>query len=88
MALQMGKTKVFLKAEQMAELDAQKARLLRNSAIVVQRQIRTYTSRKNYIVWRKASIHIQSHWRGKAIGNHKVFYWKCSYFIENMLTCT
>ncbi|KAB5568287.1 hypothetical protein DKX38_002080 [Salix brachista] len=64
-ALQMGKTKLFLRAEQMAELDAKKARLLRNSARVIQRQIRTYTTRKDYIISRKSSIHIQSHWRGK-----------------------
>ncbi|KAJ6336990.1 hypothetical protein OIU76_006787 [Salix suchowensis] len=61
----MGKTKLFLRAEQMAELDAKKARLLRNSARVIQRQIRTYTTRKDYIILRKSSIHIQSHWRGK-----------------------
>ncbi|CAK7346446.1 unnamed protein product [Dovyalis caffra] len=61
----MGKTKLFLKAEQMAELDAKKARLLRNSAAVIQRQIRTCTTRKGYIVLRKSSIRIQSHWRGR-----------------------
>ncbi|XP_061969967.1 myosin-9 isoform X1 [Populus nigra] len=61
----MGKTKLFLRAEQMAELDAKKARLLRNSATVIQRHFRTYTTRKDYIVLRKSSIHIQSHWRGR-----------------------
>ncbi|KAG6783833.1 hypothetical protein POTOM_009509 [Populus tomentosa] len=61
----MGKTKLFLRAEQMAELDAKKARLLRNSATVIQRHIRTYTTRKDYIVLRTSSIHIQSHWRGR-----------------------
>ncbi|XP_011028765.1 PREDICTED: myosin-9 isoform X2 [Populus euphratica] len=61
----MGKTKLFLRAEQMAELDARKARLLRNSATVIQRHIRTCTTRKDYIVLRKSSIHIQSHWRGR-----------------------
>lgn len=49
----------------MAELDAKKARLLRNSATVIQRHIRTYTTRKDYIVLRMSSIHIQSHWRGR-----------------------
>ncbi|KAJ7006056.1 myosin-9 isoform X1 [Populus alba x Populus x berolinensis] len=61
----MGKTKLFLRSEQMAELDAKKARLLRNSATVIQRHIRTYTTRKDYIVLRTSSIHIQSHWRGR-----------------------
>lgn len=49
----------------MAELDAKKARLLCNSATVIQRHIRTYTTRKDYIVLRMSSIHIQSHWRGR-----------------------
>lgn len=70
--MQMGKTKLFLRAEQMAELDAKKARLLRNSATVIQRHFRTYTTRKDYIVLRKSSIHIQSHWRGESISYHVV----------------
>lgn len=49
----------------MAELDAKKARLLRNSATVIQRHFRTHTTRKDYIVLWKSSIHIQSHWRGR-----------------------
>ncbi|KAJ8899498.1 hypothetical protein K2173_018472 [Erythroxylum novogranatense] len=62
---QMGQTKVFLRAGQLAELDARKARLLRNSAAVIQRRLRTHTTRKKYIVLRKSSIKLQSHWRGK-----------------------
>ncbi|XP_038717473.1 myosin-11 isoform X2 [Tripterygium wilfordii] len=62
---QMGETKVFLRAGQMAELDGQRACVLHNSATVIQRQIRMHSTRKNYVVKRKASIHLQSHWRGK-----------------------
>eukprot|EP00257_Ricinus_communis_P017422 XP_015575855.1 myosin-9 isoform X1 [Ricinus communis] len=62
---QLGKTKVFLRAGHMADLDAQRARLLRSSATVIQRQVRTRAARNNFILKRQASIHIQSQWRGK-----------------------
>ncbi|KDP21335.1 hypothetical protein JCGZ_21806 [Jatropha curcas] len=62
---QLGKTKVFLRAGQMAELDAHRARVLRNSATVIQRHAKTRATRKNYVLMRQASIHIQSRWRGK-----------------------
>ncbi|XP_021281457.1 myosin-11 isoform X2 [Herrania umbratica] len=62
---QIGKTKVFLRAGQMAELDARKGKVLGESAKVVQKQIRSHLSRKRYVRMRKASIHIQTAWRGK-----------------------
>ncbi|GAV61578.1 Myosin_head domain-containing protein/IQ domain-containing protein/Myosin_N domain-containing protein [Cephalotus follicularis] len=62
---QIGNTKVFLRAGQMAELDARRSRLLGDSAKVIQRQIKTHISHKHYIGMRKASIHVQSVWRGK-----------------------
>ncbi|CAI0385716.1 unnamed protein product [Linum tenue] len=61
---QMGITRVFLKGNQMAELDAQRARILRNSASVIQRRVRTRSTRKKYVLMRQSSIHIQSQWRG------------------------
>ncbi|XVE72980.1 hypothetical protein DITRI_Ditri11bG0081300 [Diplodiscus trichospermus] len=61
----MGKTKIFLRAGQMAELDARKVKLLGESAKVVQKQIRSHLSRKRYVRMRTASIHIQTAWRGK-----------------------
>ncbi|GMQ06029.1 hypothetical protein CsSME_00050781 [Camellia sinensis var. sinensis] len=61
---QMGKAKVFLRAGQMAELDARRAEVLGNAANKIQRQIRTYIARKEFISIRKAAIQLQSCWRG------------------------
>ncbi|KAL5159985.1 Myosin-12 [Glycine soja] len=62
---QMGKTKVFLRAGQMAELDARRAEVLAKAAKLIQRQIRTHLARKEFITLRKATIHIQKIWRAK-----------------------
>ncbi|XP_015902864.2 myosin-17 [Ziziphus jujuba] len=62
---QIGKSKVFLRAGQMAELDARRTELLGNAARTIQRQIRTFIARKEFISLRKAAIMFQSHWRGK-----------------------
>ncbi|KAI3772786.1 hypothetical protein L6452_03979 [Arctium lappa] len=61
---QIGKTKVFLRAGQMAELDTRRTVVLGDAAKVIQRQIRTYIARKEYILIRKAAIQLQSCWRG------------------------
>ncbi|CAN0886361.1 XI-E [Linum grandiflorum] len=66
---QMGLTKVFLKGNQMAELDAQRAKMLRNSATVIQRRVKTRSTRKKFVLMRQSSIHIQTHWRGKMARN-------------------
>nr|AAB71529.1 unconventional myosin [Helianthus annuus] len=60
---QIGKTKVFLRAGQMAELDARRAEVLGNAARVIQRQMRTYIAQKEYISIRKAAIQLQACWR-------------------------
>ncbi|KAM3301087.1 hypothetical protein P3S67_015587 [Capsicum chacoense] len=60
---QMGKTKVFLRAGQMAELDARRAEVLGNAAKIIQRQIRTYIMRKEFVALRQAAIQLQSCWR-------------------------
>ncbi|XP_020576204.1 myosin-11-like isoform X2 [Phalaenopsis equestris] len=62
---QMGKTKVFLRAGQMAELDARRAEVLGNAARTIQRQILTHRTRKMFVAMRKASIQVQSLWRGR-----------------------
>lgn len=61
---QIGKTKVFLRAGQMAELDARRTEVLGRAAKTIQRQIRTYIARKEFILLRKAAIQLQSCWRG------------------------
>ncbi|CAA0829324.1 Myosin family protein with Dil domain [Striga hermonthica] len=60
---QLGKTKVFLRAGQMAELDARRAEVLGSAARTIQRQIRTYIARKDFVVLRQAAIQLQSCWR-------------------------
>ncbi|PON46080.1 Myosin [Parasponia andersonii] len=62
---QIGKTKVFLRAGQMAELDARRAEVLSNAAKAIQRRIRTHQARKQFIALRKATIVVQSIWRGR-----------------------
>lgn len=60
----MGKTKVFLRAGQMAELDARRAEVLAKAARLIQRQIQTHLARREFITLKKATIHIQKNWRG------------------------
>ncbi|CAL0330294.1 unnamed protein product [Lupinus luteus] len=61
---QIGRTKVFLRAGQMAELDARRAKVLGNAARVIQGQIRTHIARKVFIELRQAAILVQSNLRG------------------------
>ncbi|KAK3010220.1 hypothetical protein RJ639_011859 [Escallonia herrerae] len=61
---QIGKTKVFLRAGQMAELDARRAEVLSNAAKTIQRRIRTHIARKQFVALRKATILVQALCRG------------------------
>ncbi|XP_050215596.1 myosin-17-like isoform X1 [Mercurialis annua] len=61
---QIGKTKVFLRAGQMAELDARRAEVLGNAARTIQRQSRTYIARREFFALRKSAIQLQSYCRG------------------------
>lgn len=49
----------------MAELDARRAEILAYAARRIQRQIRTYLTRKEFITLKRATIQMQKHWRGK-----------------------
>ncbi|XP_059435780.1 myosin-9 isoform X1 [Corylus avellana] len=62
---QIGRTKVFLRAGQMAELDARRAEVLSGAAKTIQRRIRTHIARKQFIALRKATIIVQSICRGR-----------------------
>ncbi|CAL9023586.1 unnamed protein product [Prunus brigantina] len=62
---QIGKTKVFLRAGQMAELDAKRTLMLGDSAKVIQRRGRTRITRRKYVSIREASICVQSFCRGE-----------------------
>ncbi|KAK9919503.1 hypothetical protein M0R45_028094 [Rubus argutus] len=62
---QIGKTKVFLRAGQMAELDARRAEVLSSAAKTIQRRVRTHYARKRFIALREATIIMQSICRGR-----------------------
>ncbi|OIV90788.1 hypothetical protein TanjilG_15521 [Lupinus angustifolius] len=62
---QIGKTKVFLRAGQMAELDGRRAQVLSNAAKSIQRRVRTHQARRHYLALRKKTIYVQSRWRGR-----------------------
>ncbi|KAI7742851.1 hypothetical protein M8C21_027864, partial [Ambrosia artemisiifolia] len=65
---QVGKTKVFLRAGQMAELDARRTEVLSNAAQIIQRRILTHIAHKQFIDTRKGSIVLQSFCRGRLAG--------------------
>ncbi|KAE8725823.1 Myosin-9 [Hibiscus syriacus] len=58
-------TKVFLRAGQMAELDAKRAELLNAAAKIIQGRICTHISRKRFLAIRTASVDLQSICRGR-----------------------
>jgi len=62
---QIGKTKVFLRVGQMAELDARRAEVLANAARLIQRRIKTHLMRKEFVNLRKASVQSQKFWRAR-----------------------
>ncbi|CAB4292501.1 unnamed protein product [Prunus armeniaca] len=61
---QVGKTKVFLRAGQMAELDAYRSEVLGRSASIIQRKVRSYLCRKKFVLLRLSAIQIQALCRG------------------------
>ncbi|KAL4274023.1 hypothetical protein GQ457_13G015630 [Hibiscus cannabinus] len=62
---QVGKTKVFLRAGQMAELDTRRSEILGVSAKVIQKKVRAYLSYKHFKLLRLSSITIQAFYRGQ-----------------------
>ncbi|GMH18090.1 hypothetical protein Nepgr_019931 [Nepenthes gracilis] len=62
---QIGKTKIFLRAGQMAELDTRRAEVLGNAARTIQRRARTYIAFREFISLRNAAIRLQSWCRGR-----------------------
>jgi myosin V len=63
--LQVGLTKVFLRAGQMAELDAMRNEVLGQSASKIQRKVRSHQARKNFILVRSSAVNLQAICRGK-----------------------
>ncbi|CAM6054233.1 unnamed protein product [Sphagnum tenellum] len=66
---QVGKTKVFLRAGQMGELDARRAEVLSNAAKTIQRQVRAYLARRHFTLMCKSTIIVQTLWRGRLARN-------------------
>ncbi|KAB5545162.1 hypothetical protein DKX38_013274 [Salix brachista] len=66
---QIGKTKVFLRAGQMAELDAHRSEVLGRSASIIQMKFRSYFCRKSFILLRQSAIHIQTLCRAEVARN-------------------
>lgn len=81
--MQIGKTKIFLRAGQMAELDARRAEVLSSAAKTIQRRIRTHIARRRFIALREATIVLQSLCRGEP---SKFFIPKKSGFISTYRT--
>ncbi|EPS64096.1 hypothetical protein M569_10684, partial [Genlisea aurea] len=62
---QIGKTKIFLRAGQMADLDARRALKLSNAAKTIQRKIRTHITRNHFLSLQKVAVSMQSVCRGR-----------------------
>lgn len=62
--MQIGKTKVFLRAGQMAELDARRTEVLGRSASIIQRKVRSYMAQKSFMLLRRSALQLQSVCRG------------------------
>nr|AHI45151.1 myosin [Zea mays] len=63
----IGRTKVFLRAGQMAELDARRTEVRNKAAITVQSRFRTHVAREQFLALRMTSISFQSFVRGKVL---------------------
>ena len=55
---------MFLRAGQMADLDARRAEVLGRAARIIQRQICTYIAKKQFVELKKSATQLQSFVRG------------------------
>lgn len=62
--MQLGRTKVFLRAGQIGVLDSRRAEVLDNAAKLIQRRLRTYIARRDFISTQAAAIVLQAYCRG------------------------
>uniref|UniRef100_A0A0E0NMU1 Uncharacterized protein n=1 Tax=Oryza rufipogon TaxID=4529 RepID=A0A0E0NMU1_ORYRU len=63
--VEIGKTKVFLRAGQMAELDARRNEVLGRSANMIQRKVRSFLAQKNFIKLQRSAVQLQTICRGE-----------------------
>ncbi|XP_045438435.1 LOW QUALITY PROTEIN: unconventional myosin-VIIb, partial [Pipistrellus kuhlii] len=61
----VGKTKIFLKEHQDALLEVQRSRALENAAVSIQRVLRGYRHRQEFLRQRRAAVSMQAAWRGR-----------------------
>ena len=61
---QIGKTKIFLRAGQMADLDARRSEVLGRSASIIQRKVRSFLARRIFVSLRRSALQIQAVCRG------------------------
>ncbi|KAJ1442831.1 P-loop containing nucleoside triphosphate hydrolase [Sesbania bispinosa] len=61
---QLGRTKVFLRAGQIGVLDSKRAEVLDNAAKCIQRRLRTFIARRDFIAVRDAAFSLQACCRG------------------------
>ncbi|KAL6642959.1 hypothetical protein ACP70R_021140 [Stipagrostis hirtigluma subsp. patula] len=61
---QLGRTKVFLRAGQIAVLDSRRAEILDNAARIIQGQFQTFFARNKFLSTRDASLSLQVYCRG------------------------
>ncbi|XP_008576577.1 PREDICTED: unconventional myosin-VIIb, partial [Galeopterus variegatus] len=60
----MGKTKIFLKHHQDTQLEIQRSLALDQAAVNIQRVLRGYKYRKEFLRQRRAAVTLQAWWRG------------------------
>ena len=62
--MQLGRSKVFLRAGQIAVLDLRRNEVLDNAARFIQGCFRTFIARKEFVLTRGAAISLQAYCRG------------------------
>ncbi|XP_036176595.1 unconventional myosin-VIIb [Myotis myotis] len=61
----VGKTKIFLKEHQDALLEVQRSQALETAAVSIQRVLRGYKHRREFLRQRQAAVSLQAAWRGR-----------------------
>ncbi|EPQ15928.1 Myosin-VIIb [Myotis brandtii] len=61
----VGKTKIFLKEHQDALLEVQRSQALETAAVSIQRVLRGYKHRREFLRQRQAALSLQAVWRGR-----------------------
>eukprot|EP00062_Callorhinchus_milii_P000421 gi/632934415/ref/XP_007882952.1/ PREDICTED: unconventional myosin-VIIb isoform X1 [Callorhinchus milii] len=60
----IGKTMIFMKDEQELVLELKRGKILTTKALIIQKALRGFKDRKNFLRQRRSALQIQSYWRG------------------------